>query len=116
MSSVFDALRAVLAPSALSPESFLAARTDTDLVIDVRTPAEFASGHLVGALNLDVSASDFRSRAAALDLTRPVYLYCQSGARSGSAVGILRSLGATQVENIGGIAPLARAGAPVERT
>lgn len=55
------------------------------VLLDVRTPAEFAEGHLPGAVNLDVSSPTFAQRVSALDKTQPTYVYCRSGARSATA-------------------------------
>jgi rhodanese-related sulfurtransferase len=51
-------------------------------VIDVRTPAEFQSGCLNGAKNVDIEASDFDSKIAALDKKANYLVYCRSGHRS----------------------------------
>lgn len=104
-------------PAAPSPRDFVAQRDPSAPVLDVRTPSEFASGHLRGALNVDVMAPDFGKRVEALlskgtlkkDAT--VYLYCRSGNRSGQAEGMLRRMGFTQTANVGGIGALKAAGA-----
>lgn len=64
------------------------ARTIADstvLLVDARTPAEYAAGHIPGAVNIDVTGSRFEERVAALDRTRPVAVYCRSGSRSKTA-------------------------------
>lgn len=116
MSAVFDDLRRLFAPDILPAADFLSQRQTDDMVLDVRTAAEYGAGHLAGAVHMDVSASDFRVRASQLDLARPIFLYCQSGSRSGSALQILRSLGASQAHNIGSLATLVRADADVQPT
>ena len=74
------------------------------VLVDVRRPDEFAGGHLPGAVNIEVTASDFGQRVAKLDTTRPTYVYCRSGARSSSAAGQLTNAGFTQVSNLlGGV-------------
>ena len=78
-------------------------------VVDVRTPDEYAGGHLAGADNLDLMAPDFRERAAGLPTGGPVYLYCRSGNRSGQAAVVLRELG-YEAYNVGGYEELADAG------
>ena len=83
------------------------------LVVDVRTPAEFASGHLAGARNVDVSG-DFRARMDSVDRATPVVLYCRSGRRSGAAARTLGEMGFADVVNAGGFADLAAAGAATE--
>ena len=96
----------------MSPADFVAQRDPDAPVIDVRTPGEYASGHLAGAENVDVQAPDFRDRIAAMDLgDGPVYLYCRSGNRSGQATKILRQMGHGGAVNVGGFDALARAGA-----
>ena len=82
-------------------------------VLDVRTPAEFAAGHLAGAVNVDLLAPDFPGRVRALGLPAdgPVYLYCRSGNRSGQAARILRQLGHAGAVNVGGFDALRAAGA-----
>ena len=74
------------------------------VLVDVRRPDEFAAGHLPGAVNLEVTAPDFGQRVAALDKTKPTYVYCRSGARSATAAGQLTTAGFTQVSNLlGGV-------------
>lgn len=82
------------------------------LVVDVRTPAEFAGGHLAGARNVDVSG-DFRAQMETVDRERPVYLYCRTGNRSARAARTLGEMGFHRVVNAGGFRALAAAGAPV---
>ena len=88
------------------------ARHPDAVLLDVRTPAEFADGHLAGAANLDVQAPDFAMRAAALTPSRPYMVYCRSGARSERAGHYLLELGFAPVVNGGGFEPLAREGLP----
>ena len=89
MLSLFSRLFGSSRPDAPSPQQFVHERDLAAPVLDVRTPAEFASGHVKGAINVDVMAPDFATRVEAL-LTRgtlqkdgTVYLYCRSGNRSG---------------------------------
>ena len=99
------------APS-LAPGDYVAQRDPSAPLIDVRTPAEFAEGHLADAVNVDVMAPDFRQRIAEMDLPNgPVYLYCRSGNRSGQATSILHDLGHTGAVNVGGYDALRSAGA-----
>jgi rhodanese-related sulfurtransferase len=67
--------------------------------VDVRTPAEYASGCRPGSLNIPLA--DIPRRAAELDKARPVVLCCASGARSAAAAGILKGLGFSKVLNAG---------------
>ena len=70
-------------------------------LVDVRTPAEFASGHHPRALNIPVDEVDKRL-AEFGDKKKPVVLYCQSGNRSGRAKQTLEAAGFTAVTNAGG--------------
>lgn len=70
-------------------------------LVDVRSPEEFASGHIQGAINIPVQQID--SRAAEIPTGKPVVLYCRSGARSGQAASILRGKGRADVHNLGGM-------------
>jgi len=74
------------------------------VLVDVRRPDEFGVGHLPGAVNLEVTAPDFGQRVAALDKTKPTYVYCRSGARSAKAADQLTTAGFAQVSNLlGGV-------------
>ncbi len=68
-------------------------------LIDVRSPSEFASGHVSGAKNVPVD--QLGARLDEIPRDKPVLLYCRSGARSARAVDILRKAGFDQVHNIG---------------
>lgn len=69
-------------------------------LVDVRSPGEFAGGHLPGAVNIPVG--EIATRAKEIGATdRPVVVYCRSGARSASAASTLRGLGFKQVEDLG---------------
>lgn len=67
-------------------------------LVDVRTPAEFASGHIPGAVNMDVSGTEFDNQTAKLDKKEPVAVYCRSGARSKTAARKLAEKGYTVYE------------------
>lgn len=72
------------------------------VLLDVRTPQEYAEGHLPGSRNLPVEDI---ARAPALlpDLRTPLFVYCRSGARSSRAAAQLRQMDYQDVRNIGGI-------------
>ncbi len=71
-------------------------------LIDVRTPEEFSKGHLQNALNINWNGGDFQSQISKLDKTKPVFVYCLSGGRSGSAASQMRSDGFQQVFELNG--------------
>jgi rhodanese-related sulfurtransferase len=55
-------------------------------ILDVRTPEEFAEGHIKGAVNVNVHEADFEKQVAKLDQTKPVMVHCGSGRRSTEAL------------------------------
>lgn len=73
------------------------------VLIDVRTPAEFAEGHLAGAVNIDLQSGGFEQQIAALPLDGDYVVYCRSGNRSGQAVEIMRELGFENLIDAGGL-------------
>lgn len=81
-------------------------------VIDVRTPEEFAAGHLQGAMNIDLAADDFEQRTADLDMTTSYVVYCASGNRAGTAIEAMTEQGFDQLMNGGGYEDLAAEGLP----
>lgn len=72
------------------------------LIIDTRTPQEFSSGHVQGAINLPYDQIAERIAAHAADKSQPIVVYCQSGRRSAIAKATLEKSGYTQVVNAGG--------------
>ena len=74
-------------------------------VLDVRTAAEYAEGHIPGThFNIDVLEDGFEQEALkALPKDRPVALYCRSGNRSKKASQALADLGYTKIYEFGGI-------------
>jgi len=81
------------------------------VVLDVRTPAEFATGHLQNAKNVDFRATDFAQQVARLDPKASYVLYCASGNRSGQAAALMQQKGFRKVTNAGGYNDLKAAGA-----
>lgn len=77
--------------------------TGDTVIIDVRTPSEFAGGHLEGAVNIDVQAPDFDAQISALDPDGTYYVYCRSGNRSGQAIDRMVALGFTDLTNGGSV-------------
>ena len=86
------------------------------VILDVRTPEEFQAGHIPGAVNLDVTASDFESKAAALDRSKIYLVHCASGVRSARACDKLKQLDFPNLFNLpAGFRAWAKAGKPVEK-
>lgn len=85
------------------------------VLIDVRTPDEYADGHLVDARNINVLDEQFRDRVEGLDRDSTYYLYCRSGNRSGRAAETMAAMGFRSIYNIGAFEGLAEAGADTLR-
>ena len=71
------------------------------IILDVRTPGEFSSGHIKGAINIPLDQLS-KSLAKLKDKNKTIITCCASGMRSASAKGILKSNGYTDVHNGGG--------------
>ena len=69
-------------------------------IVDVRTRQEYQGGHIRGSVNIPLD--QLSGGTAKLDKSKPVITCCASGMRSGSAVGILKSKGFSEVYNGGG--------------
>jgi Rhodanese-related sulfurtransferase len=77
--------------------------TADTVIIDVRTPGEFASGHLEGAVNIDIQSPDFAAQVMELDKDGEYFIYCRSGNRSGQAISQMDKMGFTDMTNGGGV-------------
>lgn len=74
------------------------------VLLDVRTPEEYAEGHLAGARNIDIRSGDFFDQIMNLESGKSYYVYCRSGARSATASNFIAEQGHEQVFNmLGGI-------------
>jgi rhodanese-related sulfurtransferase len=86
------------------------------LVLDVGDPAEYAQGHILNARNIPLAELDTRVKEIERFKDKPVIVSCATGTRSGSAAGVLRKHGFTQVSNLaGGVAAWRQAGLPTEK-
>jgi rhodanese-related sulfurtransferase len=72
-------------------------------IIDVRTPEEFAAGHLEGAVLIDIKDASFDSKIAALDSDAAYIVYCRSGNRSAQAVERMRGAGIDDITDLGSL-------------
>ncbi len=106
-------------PSAmdLSVTEFSAKTAESGVVtLDVRTPGEFAEGHIEGARLIDFQSGNFENEIATLDKNATYAVYCRSGNRSGQAVKVMQDAGFTNVFNMnGGVIEWANAGLPLVR-
>jgi rhodanese-related sulfurtransferase len=96
----------------LDPKAFEATINQSGTVLlDVRTAAEFAEGHIATAKNVDAQASDFTQKLKTLDKTATYAIYCHSGKRSAAAAQLMTAAGFTKVEDLaGGVAAWTAAG------
>lgn len=86
------------------------------VLLDVRSPEEFASGHLRGALNIPHDRIAEEIAAAVPDKSVQVILYCRSGRRAGTALNTMKAMGYGNVSNFGGLEDAReRLGLPVEK-
>jgi phage shock protein E len=93
--------------------SLLAAGDRT--VIDVRTPQEFAGGHLAGARMIDIQGPTFDQEIRALDPNDSYIIYCRTANRSAGARQLMTELGFVDVVDIaGGVVAWSEAGLPLE--
>src|ERR1035437_1908643 len=71
-------------------------------LIDVRTSGEYAEGHLQNANNIDYRGSDFDEQIQKMDKSKPVFVYCLSGGRSGNATEKMKSMGFKEIYDLKG--------------
>jgi rhodanese-related sulfurtransferase len=84
------------------------------ITLDVRTPGEFAEGHLEDARLIDFQSGNFENAIATLDKNATYAIYCRSGNRSGQAVKVMQDAGFMNVFNMnGGVIDWANAGLPL---
>lgn len=87
----------------LEPKPFAQTLSRTKgIVLDVRTPEEYAEGHLSQARNIDYKNDNFRQAVNKLDKTKPYFVYCKAGVRSAKAADIMKELGFKQVYTLEG--------------
>ena len=70
------------------------------VLLDIRTPGEYESGHIDGAVLLDYYAHDFADRIKALDRDKTYLIYCRSGNRSGRSLTLFQKLGFTRAVHL----------------
>ena len=97
------------APSASNPPMAAVDFTADTIVIDVRTPEEFDTGHLAGALNINWESAEFMQAVDVLDKSANYAIYCRSGNRSAQAIDMMASMGFTNLTNLGSVDEAAKA-------
>lgn len=109
--SVASGAAAGAAPGAAARQHQLVSAADAPMVLagtegievlDVRTPAEFAEGHIEGATVIDYNAPGFEEAVGKLDRSVPYFVYCHSGNRSAGAVAVMTALGFERLYELDG--------------
>lgn len=72
------------------------------VILDIRTPAEFARGHIAGALSIDYYSPQFKTALDRLDRGKTYLVYCRSGNRSKKAMKIFEELGFAHIYHLSG--------------
>ncbi len=97
----------------------LVTQDETVIVLDVRTPKEYAIGHIKGALNINIAEEDFSERVSKLDRDKTYIVHCSANVengRSAKSLKIMSSLGFNELMNMeGGIAAWEQSGHPLVR-
>lgn len=99
----------------IAPDAYVEQYVDANaehLLIDVRTPSEFASGYIDGAINIPVD--QIANRLSEIPSDIPIVVYCQSGNRSATAARTLVENGYEQVYDMGGVIGWTNAGYPLQ--
>ena len=87
------------------------------IVIDVRTPEEFAEGHIKDARNVDIASPDFQKNLAKLDPSKRYLVHCAAGGRSTRSLSLLIKAGFKSILHLdGGLNAWKEAGLPLEKT
>jgi len=98
--------------SAIEAAALIKARPDI-VVLDVRTPGEFAAGHIEGAVNIDVKNANFADEITKLDTSKTYLVHCRSGARSTRSLAAFKEKGFTNIIHMnGGILDWNKSGLP----
>lgn len=86
------------------------------VVVDVRTPGEFAQGHIAGSQNINFFGPRFDMDIMKLPKDKPVLLYCKTGRRSEAAAGLLKEAGHDDILNLkGGVDAWLKMGGKLEK-
>lgn len=94
----------------------LLASAEKPVVLDIRTAAECAAGHIEGATMIDFRAPDFESKVAALDRNQSYLVHCQGGGRSTESLATFQKLGFKHIIHLdGGFGDWEAAGQPVKK-
>lgn len=85
-------------------------------LVDVRTPKEYADGHIEGAINIDFTDENFETLLSEVDKSKPVAVYCGRGGRSGKCSAYMKKAGFTKIYDLdGGITEWKYKGKPITK-
>jgi len=98
----------------------LVTQDETVIVLDVRTPEEYAIGHIEGALNINIAEADFSKRISKLDRDKTYIIHCSANVKNGrsaKSLEIMSSFGFDKLLNMeGGIIAWEQSGYPLVRS
>ncbi len=98
----------------------LVTQNKTVIVLDVRTPEEYAIGHIEGALNINIAEADFSKRVSKLDRDKTYIIHCSANVKNGrsaKSLEIMSSFGFDKLLNMeGGIIAWEQSGYPIVRS
>ena len=101
--------------ASLTPDELLSSPPANALILDVRTPEEYARGHVPGAVNIPHTEVEARLDELSGDKDRPVVVYCERGGRAGQAEATLLAAGFTDLRHLeGDMSAWREAGRPTE--
>lgn len=81
------------------------------VILDVRTPDEYTTRHIAGAIDISYESAQFKNEVTKLDRNKQYLVYCQTGVNSATAAQIMAGLGFKDIQNIsGGYAAWVQAG------
>ena len=125
MKSIFLAFLAVcsLALNAAEPKNIsvdeaakLVAKDTNVVILDIRTPEEFKSGHIKGATNINFNDKEFSGKISKLDKSKTYIIHCAAGGRSGRACEQIKTLDFKNMLHMKeGFSAWKEAGKPVEK-
>lgn len=85
-------------------------------LVDVRTPTEYADGHIANAENIDFWSLNFDEKIKTLDKSKPIIVYCKSGGRSAKCAAKLKAKGFKKIYDLkGGFSKWSLEGMPIEK-
>ena len=77
-------------------------KTSDAIILDVRSPEEFAEGHISGAININFHDENFESTLDTLDKEKTYNVYCRSGNRSGKSIDLMTKKGFKRIHHLKG--------------